>query len=150
VLPRGGVGTCCHMVGSFVPGRSSGPEINVGNSQNFGADPELLTKNSATSVFEAKTTRPRALSATMSTPTNPNTSAAAFSSSDGAIKQKSSDQNPERWRASKQIKMILACLSLVSFVVAIDATILVPALPVSFAHNITSSSLTSTRLLPKP
>ncbi|KAF2195932.1 MFS general substrate transporter [Zopfia rhizophila CBS 207.26] len=34
------------------------------------------------------------------------------------------------WKASLQIKMILVCLSIVSLVVAIDATILVPALPV--------------------
>jgi len=52
-----------------------------------------------------------------------------FSASD-ETKTNPSDHNPEKWRASKQVKMIMACLFLVCLIVAIDASILVPALPV--------------------
>jgi hypothetical protein len=92
----------------------------------------------------------------MSTPTGPEKVEPEFSASSGTIETRPSNHTPERWKASKQIKMILACLSLVSLVVAIDATILVSALPVSFfffsqlLNDMVSSWLTSSRLLPSP
>lgn len=40
-------------------------------------------------------------------------------------------QSDGDWTATTQIKLILICLSIISIVVALDATILVAALPVS-------------------
>lgn len=40
-------------------------------------------------------------------------------------------QTDDNWKATTQIKLILICLAIVSIVVALDATILVAALPVS-------------------
>lgn len=42
-------------------------------------------------------------------------------------------QRDEDWKATTQIKMTLVCLAIVSLAVALDATILVTALPVSQA-----------------
>src|SRR5579871_1776657 len=68
-------------------------------------------------------------SITMSKSTNLDNVEPIFSAANGAIDMESNNQNSEQWKASKQIKMILGCLSVVSLVVAIDATILVSALP---------------------
>lgn len=51
------------------------------------------------------------------------------------------------WKATMQIKLILVCLAIVSIVVALDATILVAALPVSdefpFTQHPTKTDRTS-------
>jgi hypothetical protein len=68
----------------------------------------------------------------MSTPTDSDKVEPVFSAAEATIETRTSNNNSEQWKASKQIKMILGCLSVVSIVVAIDATILVSALPVGF------------------
>lgn len=44
---------------------------------------------------------------------------------------KDASESDGNWTATTQIKLILICLAIVSLVVALDATILVAALPVS-------------------
>jgi len=83
-------------------------------------------------------TNPDSGEPTVSTPTNPDSGEPLFLHipADGTIETRSSDNISGQWRATKQIKMILGCLSIVSLMVAIDATILVSALPVSLAMTL--------------
>lgn len=42
---------------------------------------------------------------------------------------------PAKWQAGRQEWLIVICLAIVSLMVALDATIVIPVLPVSCRHN---------------
>jgi hypothetical protein len=57
-----------------------------------------------------------------------------------------SEDEFENWKAGRQQLMILGCLAIVSLVVALDGTVLVPVLPVSDNCLIIPESITNMKL----
>lgn len=67
----------------------------------------------------------------MSTTTSARNSDVPSLESLAKLKNEAQPEPEPEWKATTQVKLIIGCLAAVSLVVALDATILVTALPVS-------------------
>lgn len=106
----------------------SSPDLNVAK---FTVD--AAEGNSSTEVdMNDHAASPNRIEKTLSATEGPSTQLAGQTSP-----QRSQELNQE-WRAGKYEWMIIIVLAIVSLMVALDATILVPVLPVSALNNVNS------------